>query len=76
MPTMGTVNVDVEYQGEKGRLPLLVVAGSGPTLLGKIWLRMFTLNWREIYRMSTSCNLVMSVDRDNPLSERSFTSGR
>ena len=42
MPAMGTVNVAVEYQGQKERLPLLVVKGSGPTLLGRNWLRMLT----------------------------------
>ena len=61
-PTMGTANVEVEHQVQKEPLPLLVVAGSGPTLLGRNWLRMFTLNWREIYRMSTDNSSVMSAD--------------
>ena len=62
MPTMGTAHVEVEYEGQQERLPLLVVAGSGPTLLGRNWLRKLTLNWREIYRMSTDNTLVMSAD--------------
>ena len=62
MPTMGTAHVEVEYEGQQERLPLLVVAGSGPTLLGRNWLRKLTLNWRDIYRMSTDNTLVMSAD--------------
>ena len=35
---LGSITVDVQYQEQRRTLSLLVVAGSGPTLLGRDWL--------------------------------------
>ena len=43
---LGSVRVDVEYQEQKEKLNQLVVAGTGPTLLGRDWLRKICLDWR------------------------------
>ena len=46
---MGTTEVDVSYQGQSATLPLVVVKGQGPTLLGRNWLGKIRLNWGEIH---------------------------
>ena len=40
--------VDVDYEGGKYSLPLLVVSGEGPVLLGRNWLEEIKLNWPRI----------------------------
>ena len=45
---IGCFTTSVSYQGQKKNLPLLVVEGSGPSLLGRNWLYSLCLNWREL----------------------------
>ena len=45
---LGCVDVKVVYAGQQEHLRLLVVAGDGPSLLGRDWLSKLTLNWREL----------------------------
>ena len=35
---LGSIVVEVVYKGQKKSLPLLVVAGEGPSLFGRVWL--------------------------------------
>ena len=37
------------YQGQTGEMPLLIVEGTGLSLLGRDWLSHIQLNWREIH---------------------------
>ena len=46
---IGSISVQVNYED----LPLLVVRGTGASLLGRNWLQKIRLNWQEIY---TSCS--------------------
>ena len=39
----------MEYQGQTCKLPLIVVKGKGPTLLGRNWFSKIRLNWHSIY---------------------------
>ena len=45
----GTINVQVKYGVQGATLPLLVVAGNGPTLFGREWLGKIKLDWRNIH---------------------------
>ena len=45
---LGATEVDVQYQSQQAKLPLLVVQGTGPNLLGRDWLQSIRLNWAEI----------------------------
>ena len=45
---LGATEVDVQYQSQQAKLPLLVVQGTGPNLLGRDWLQSIRLNWVEI----------------------------
>ena len=46
---VGSTDVHVVYQGQTTTLPLVVVKGDGPTLLGRNWLTHIRLNWNEIH---------------------------
>ena len=48
---LGEINVNVHQGGNEALLPLLVVRGSGPTLLGRNWLAQFCLDWKEVHRL-------------------------
>ena len=45
---LGTLSVKVKYEAQQVVLPILVVQGSGPTLLGRDWLKNIQLNWKEL----------------------------
>ena len=45
----GTIVVEVSHEGTKNRLPLLVVKGNVPTLLGRNWLKKVRLDWRTMF---------------------------
>ena len=46
---LGTVDVVVKYGDQTATLPLLVVKGEGPSLLGRNWLGALKLDWHEIF---------------------------
>ena len=48
LTTLGKMEVAVSYQRLRETLPLLVVAGAGPSLLGSNWLTNIRLDWRSI----------------------------
>ena len=52
----GAAAVMVEYLGQKEQLELLVVSGSGPSLLGRDWLLKLRLNWQSINQVATTGN--------------------
>ena len=45
IPFVGVRNVNVEYNGQLGQLPLVIVKGWGATLLGRDWLSQIRLDW-------------------------------
>ena len=45
MEVQGSVTVKVTYGSQQETLPLLVVAGDGPSLLGRDWLQKLRLDW-------------------------------
>ena len=50
----GKAKVTVCYKGQTVKLPLVVVKGNGPSLLGHNWLSKITLDWHEIKYVSTA----------------------
>ena len=51
---IGEAIVNVDYCNNRFRLPLMVVEGSGPPLLGRNWLGAIKLNWSEIFSMQST----------------------
>ena len=45
---LGTLMTRALYKEQSHRLPLYVVKGNGPSLLGRDWLNFFRLDWKEI----------------------------
>ena len=46
------VDVEVSYQGQNVTLPLLIVPGKGPNLMGRNWLEHIKLNWSELHNVN------------------------
>ena len=49
IPVVGSMDVNINYKGQAAQLPLVVVKGEGPNLLGRNWLEQIRLDWREIH---------------------------
>ena len=49
LTVVGSLSVVVEYESQKFTLPLVVVKGSGPMLMGRNWLNSIKLNWARIH---------------------------
>ena len=45
---LGTIDVHIQYETQEATLPLLVVPGDGPSLIGRNWLQEIKLNWSDI----------------------------
>ena len=59
----GQLMVEVVYGDQRKELPLLVVVGRGPSLMGRDWLRHIRLDWQSIHSLeaaSTSLQTVLS----------------
>ncbi len=48
---LGVINVSVNYNSQRATLPLLVVSGDGPSLLGRDWLQTVRLDWKELHHI-------------------------
>lgn len=59
---LGFIDTEVEYEGQKAFLPLQIIAGNGPTLLGRDWLKQLKLNWHAICQLSDSVTLDSVLD--------------
>ena len=46
IPVVGNVDMEVQYQGQQAKLPLIVVEGDGPSLFGCGWLSAICLDWK------------------------------
>ena len=42
----------IEYNNQVNHLPLLVLKGNGPNLIGRNWLENICLNWKSIKRLA------------------------
>ena len=52
IPVQGTVLLDLEYEGKSFKeMPILVVQGVGPTLIGRKWLKVIKLNWHKLFNV-------------------------
>ena len=54
---LGSLEVDVSFEDEIFTLPLIVVQGSGPSLLGCNWLQQIKLNWSKIHAASPKTSM-------------------
>ena len=52
LSVVGESVVRVHHNGQSKELVLTIVAGQGPTLLGRDWLKQLQLDWKEIHAIS------------------------
>lgn len=50
----GKLHMKVQYGDQLEKLALIVVAGNGPSLLGRNWLKYIRLNWTQIFAIRTA----------------------
>ncbi|XP_023192425.1 uncharacterized protein K02A2.6-like [Xiphophorus maculatus] len=58
---VGVAQVEVRYANQKKTLPLVVVKGTGPNLLGRGWLEKLKLKWDEIRHVRTEAQGLQEV---------------
>ena len=51
LEVLGSLEVHVRHGVNKAKLPLLVVGGDGPSLLGRNWLKCLRLDWGMIHQL-------------------------
>lgn len=56
MPVLGKVIINVEYEQQAAKVPLVIVKGNPPAQLGRNWLNEFRLNWKEILQVKAVGN--------------------
>ena len=54
VPMAGKADVHVELNGHKATLPIYVVKGDYPALMGRPWLEMMRLDWKAVNVVSTT----------------------
>jgi len=55
---LGSIEVTATCNKQTNRVPLLVIKGNRPNLMGCDWLAKFQLDWQNIYRL----NLANKID--------------
>ena len=53
LTVLGQLQVQVKYQDQAANLPIIVIAGDGPSLLGRDWLAHLKLDWKRICHIRT-----------------------
>ena len=67
LPVLGRLMVDVKVDQQVCKLPLTIIKGVGPTLLGRDWLSKLKLNWSKIHLLNQPNALMETLDRYNAL---------
>ena len=63
---IGRMQADVVHEGTTFSLPVLVVPGDGPNLLGRDWLAKIRLNWREVFSCDVTTGSVQEIASEFP----------
>ena len=52
LKVLGIMHVTVSYGQQSVKLPLLIIEGTGATLMGRNWLEHIKLNWNNIHKVN------------------------
>jgi len=63
------MEVEIHYGYQIAKLPLVVVSGEDPSLLGCDWMMKIKLNWIEIYAYTSDTSLAILLDHHSSLYE-------
>ena len=66
---IGAIDVAAGYQDQREKLRLIVVAGDGPSLLGRDWLKSLRVKWDQLYKVKGTSDLTLQkvLDRHSLL---------
>ena len=67
IPVAGTLTVKVQHQQQSIELPVIVVEGSGPNLLGRDWLAHIRLDWQAMFSTHLDESLSNLIKRHEPV---------
>ena len=56
----GEALLSVSYEDQRVKLPILVIKGEGPPLIGRNWLNSLKLNWRNLFSLNTPVNSLVT----------------
>ena len=59
----GAIQVTAQYEGQAAQLELIVVAGDGPSLFGRDWLQVITLDWASLHMVRQSQSVQEILDK-------------
>ena len=57
----GQLIADVVYGDQRKSLPLLIIAGKGPSLFGRDWLLQLRLDWQGLYSLRAPASTTMQA---------------
>ena len=63
LQVVGMTKVKVQLDDQVDELPLVVVSGKGPSLLGRDWLLKLRLDWNRLHQVQSSSKLQSILDR-------------
>ena len=52
IPVLGIANINISAKGKSVSLPLIVVGGDGPSLIGRNWLNKIKIDWNSVNNVS------------------------
>ena len=69
---LGSVDVSIKYNDHSACVPLLILKGDGPTLLGRNWLHTLKLDWKAIYAVQQSNPLQVLLQKYQAIFQQSL----
>jgi hypothetical protein len=57
IPTLGSFEADIRYAEQEANLPIIVVKGNGPNLMGRNILKKIKLRWEDIFKCDATNKL-------------------
>ena len=65
LKVLGSLDVTVRYGAQKEEMSLLVVPGTGPSLLGRDWLKRIRLDWQALNQVQSTGTSLQSILRQH-----------
>ncbi|KAG1927827.1 K02A2.6-like [Pimephales promelas] len=60
LAVLGSAQVEVRHKGVLKKLPVVVVPGTGPNLLGRGWIKEFGMEWEAIHKIQGMENITLT----------------
>ncbi len=64
LKVIGKVEVEVSYDKQSAQVPLHVLKGNGPSLMGRNWLHSIRLNWGSINKVNSKLDELLDTHKE------------